>query len=33
MLKGIVKGVKTAGEKVIEGAGYIARKTDDAIMS
>lgn len=33
MLKGIVKGVKTAGEKVIEGAGYIARKTDDAITS
>ena len=31
MLKGIVKGVKTAGEKVIEGAGYIARKTDDTI--
>lgn len=33
MLKGIVKGVKTAGEKVIEGAGYIARKTDDTITS
>lgn len=33
MLKGIVKGVKTAGEKVIEGAGYIARKTDDAITN
>ena len=33
MLKGIVKGVKTAGEKVIEGTGYIARKTDDAITS
>ena len=33
MLKGIVKGVKTAGEKVIEGAGYIARKTDDKITS
>ena len=31
MLKGIIKGVKTAGEKVIEGAGYIARKTDDTI--
>lgn len=33
MLKGIVKGVKTAGEKVIEGAGYIARKTDDTITN
>lgn len=33
MLKGIVKGVKTAGEKVIEGAGYIARKTDDVITN
>ena len=33
MLKGIIKGVKTAGEKVIEGAGYIARKTDDTITS
>lgn len=33
MLKGIVKGVKIAGEKVIEGAGYIARKTDDTITN
>ena len=31
MLKGIAKGIKSAGEKVIEGAGYIARKTDDTI--
>lgn len=33
MLKGIAKGIKTAGEKVIEGAGYIARKTDDTIKN
>lgn len=32
MLKGITKGIKTVGERVVEGAGYIARKTDDTIM-